>query len=275
MADKDLPTIEEIKAASELLSQPNMSTKVVKINDRIAVKYGCAVSLLEAETMKFVALNSMVPVPKVLAAFAEEETSLKFIVMELVPGRTLEALLPTLNAKEKVEVCTLVKNAIDELRRIPEQNYIGGVNRQPLDSAVFWVPDHDPTISGPFDTEADMNEGMLKHLAQNNSAIYVQFLRDLINDTLHGHKTVFTHGDLQPKNIMVNRISSPEDSESRFEIHLIDWEAAAWYPEYWEFCISTFGCRIRHEWLELTRNILQQYHREYLMMQVIFSIAYY
>ncbi|OAF58872.2 hypothetical protein VC83_06312 [Pseudogymnoascus destructans] len=175
MADKDLPTIAEIKAASKLLSQPNMSTKVVKINDRIAVKYGCAVSLLEAETMKFIALNSMVPVPKVLAAFAEEETSLKFIVMELVPGRPLEALLPTLNAKEKVEVCILVKNAIDELRRIPEQNYIGGVNRQPLHSAVFWVPDHDPTISGPFDTEADMNEGMLKHLAQNNSAIYTVF----------------------------------------------------------------------------------------------------
>jgi aminoglycoside phosphotransferase (APT) family kinase protein len=275
MLDGDLPTIAQIKAATEILSQPDAHARVVKINDQIAVKFGTRVSLLEAETMKFIAANSRVPVPRVFAAFSEIETKMNFIVMEFVPGRTLEALLPTLSAEEKVEINIQVKNAIDELRKLQAPNYIGGVNRQPLNNAIFWVPDHDPAISGPFATEAEMNEGMLQHLEQLTPAAYVQFVRGMMNSTLCGHRTVLTHGDLQPKNIMVNRISGHKDNNGRLEIHLIDWESAAWYPEYWEFCSSTFGCRFRPEWLELVQHILHQYPAEYLMMQVIHSVVYY
>ncbi|KFX95507.1 hypothetical protein V490_03821 [Pseudogymnoascus sp. VKM F-3557] len=275
MSDSDLPTIAQIKAATDFLSEPDAHSKVVKINDCIAVKFGTQVPLLEAETMRFIAANSTVPVPKVLAAFSEKETGINFIVMELVQGRTLEALMPTLNTEEKVEISLQIKNAVDKLRGIPQLNYIGGVNRQPLINAVFWVPEHDSAISGPFDTEAAMNEGMLKHLEQQTPAVYAQFLRGIVSSTLCGHKTVFTHGDLQPKNIIVNRISSPEGKKDRFEIYLIDWESAAWYPEYWEFCSSTFGCRFRPEWLELAGFILHQYPTEFLMMQVIYSIVYY
>ncbi|OBT80737.1 hypothetical protein VF21_00346 [Pseudogymnoascus sp. 05NY08] len=275
MSDQDVPTIAQIKAATDFISQPDAHSKVVKISDQIAVKFGTQVPLLEAETMRFIAANSAVPVPKVLATFSEEETGMNFIVMELVQGRTLEDLMPTLNSEEKSEISLQIKNAIDELRSIQPPNYIGGLNRQHLNNAVFWVPEHDPAISGPFDTEAAMNEGMLRHLEQRTPAVYAQFLRGIVNSTLCGHRTVLTHGDLQPKNIIVNRISSPDGKKDGFKVYLIDWESAAWYPEYWEFCSSTFGCRFRPEWLELASHILHQYPTEFLMMQVIYGIVYY
>jgi thiamine kinase-like enzyme len=68
-------------------------------------------------------------------------------------------------------------------------------------------------------------------------------MRAIIENILHGHRTVLTHGDLQPKNIIVNRIGTREDGRGRFEISLIDWEIEGWYPEYWEFYSSTIACR--------------------------------
>jgi thiamine kinase-like enzyme len=78
----------------------------------------------------------------------------------------------------------------------------------------------------------------------------------MIEHILYGHCTVLTHGDLQLKNIIVNRIGTREDGSGRFEISLIDWEIAGWYPEYWEFCSSTIACRWKPDWLEIVPDIL-------------------
>lgn len=272
--DPDVPTIAQIKAATEVLSQPDASATVVKINERLAVKFGTRVSLAEADTMRFISSNSRVPVPKVFAAFSEPETGINFIVMEFVPGSTLQAAWDTLTAKERSEIAALVKDAMDELRSIKPPNYLGGINHQPFSDGVFWVPDHNPAISGPFANQSDMNEGILERLRQSEPAPYVEFMRGLIEGTLHDHRTVLTHGDLQPKNIMINRIGTQEDGSGRFEIRLIDWEMAGWYPEFWEFCSATIACRWKPNWLEMVRRILHQYPNEYLLMQVIYSIVY-
>ncbi|KAB8211171.1 hypothetical protein BDV34DRAFT_185276 [Aspergillus parasiticus] len=78
-----------------------------------------------------------------------------------------------------------------------------------------------------------MNKGLLRRLSQSENAQYVQLLQRMVDATLHGHRTVFTHGDLQPKNIMVERTGSYEDGCPAFKTTLIDWEVAGWYPEYW------------------------------------------
>lgn len=37
---------------------------------------------------------------------------------------------------------------------------------------------------------------------------------------------VFTHGDIIPQNIMV---------DENYQVSgIVDWEAAGWYPDYWE-----------------------------------------
>jgi hypothetical protein len=82
--------------------------------------------------MEFISSNTGVPMSKVFAAVTEPETKTTFIIMEFVPGATLEPLQSTLNAKEKSDICFQVRDAINELQKLPPPNYSGGIGRKPL-----------------------------------------------------------------------------------------------------------------------------------------------
>lgn len=155
--------------------------------------------------MKFLAANSKVPVPKVLAAFKDPDTGKNYIIMEYVPGDTLEKLLPSVSPAEKAAICNSIKDAITELRSIPAPDYFGMLNHQPYLDGVFYTSPLDPKISGPFASQEDLNLGIIEMLRRTESEQYIRMLRDMVDLTLKNHRTVFTHGDLQPKNIMVER----------------------------------------------------------------------
>ncbi|OGM42618.1 hypothetical protein ABOM_009584 [Aspergillus bombycis] len=269
-----LPTVAEIEAATEVLSTPDTSAKVVRVNKHFAVKMGNGVPLIEAENMKFLAANSKVPVPKVYAAFRDPGTKKTYIIMQYLHGDTLQKLLPSLTQAEKAAICNSIKNAITELRSIPPPGYFGMLNRQPYLDGVFWTKALDPKISGPFENQEDMNLAILRRLRQTESDQYIQLLRTMVNRTLKCHRTVFTHGDLQPKNIMVERLGD-RDGCPEFRVTLLDWESAGWYPEFWDFCNATIACRFKPDWLELVPDILDQYPIEFLMMQVVYASVFY
>ncbi|KAB8262386.1 kinase-like domain-containing protein [Aspergillus pseudonomiae] len=250
-----LPTLAEIEAATEVMSIPEKYTKVVRVNKHFAVKFGHGIPLLDAENMKFLAANSKVPVPKVYTAFRDRGTKKTYIIMQYIHGDTLQELLPSLNQAEKAAICNSIKNAITELRSIPP-------------------PGLDPQISGPFENQADMNLAILRRLRQTESDQYINLLRNMVNQTLKHYRTVFTHGDLQPKNIMVERLGD-RDGCPEFKIILLDWGSAGWYPEFWDFCNATIACRFKPDWLELVPDILDQYSVEFLMMQVVYASVYY
>lgn len=101
-----------------------------------------------------------------------------------------------------------------------------------------------------------------------------------MSDTLKGHGAVFTHGDPQPKNILVSRVGTRDDGRGEFKIKIIDWETSGWYPEYWEFCNSPYvpllvAFNVRPEWLELVQQVMPIYTMEYLMLQAIRSLLFY
>lgn len=271
----DLPTVAEIEAAVEVLSMPDNSAKVVRVKDKFAVKFGNGIPLSEAENMEFLAANSNVPVPKVYAAFIDPETNRTFIIMEYVAGNNLQVLLPSLTATQKEAICMLVRDAIIELRNIPPPSYFGTLNRRPYHDGVFWTKDNNPLISGPFANQQEMNRGILERLRRTESCQYVQLLQKMVESTLHDHHSVFTHGDLQPKNIMVEGVEPRDGGSLPFKITIIDWEIAGWYPEFWDFCNATISCRFKPDWLELIPDILDEYPVEYLMMQVVYGTVFY
>ena len=201
-----LPTIAKIEASSEILSMPdNLDNlaKVVRVKEHFAVKFGNGIPLSEAENMIFLAANSNVPVPKVYDTFVEPETNRTSIIMEYVSGDNLQKLLPSLTSVEKAIICKRVRDAITELRKIPPPDYLGTLNRKPYHDGVFWTKDNNPIISGPFAKQTEMNRGILERMRQLEYPQYIQLLQQMVDRTLHGHRTVFTHGDLQPKNIIV------------------------------------------------------------------------
>lgn len=85
-SDPVIPSIEESRASTYILSPSDASATVVKVSQHVAVKFGARISLLEAENLKFVSEHSNVPVPKALATMTEPETSCSFTVMEYVEG---------------------------------------------------------------------------------------------------------------------------------------------------------------------------------------------
>ncbi|GMG14490.1 unnamed protein product [Aspergillus oryzae] len=269
-----LPTVAEIEAATEIISSPDTSAKVARVNKHFAVKMGHGVTLMEAENLKFLATNSKVPVPRVYAAFKDPDTKKTYIIMQYLHGDNLQKSLPSLTQVEKATICSLIKDAITELRSIPPPDYLGMLNRRPYLDGVFWTEGLIPKISGPFENQEDMNLAIIEKLRQTESEPYIRLLRNMVKRTLNGHRTVFTHGDLQPKNIMVEKLRG-RDGGPEFRITLLDWESAGWYPEFWDFCNATIACRFKPDWLELVPDILDQYPVEFLMMQVVYSSVFY
>ncbi|KAI2892815.1 hypothetical protein CBS63078_747 [Aspergillus niger] len=249
-----LPTVPEIEAATERLSMADEYDQVFRVGERFAVKSGYGVPLIEGETMKFLEEHQVPHGSR--------------------PWDTLENLLPSLDPSEKAIICKLIKDAMSKLRSIPSPGYFGMLNRQPFLDGVFWTEDNNPKISGPFTDQEDLNLAIIERMSQIEREQYIRLLRPMIDQTLRGHRPVFTHGDLQPKNIMVERLGV-RDGCPEFKITLLDWEGAGWFPEYWEFCNATIACRFKPDWLELVPNILEQYSLEFLMMQVVYASVFY
>ncbi|KAI2735148.1 hypothetical protein DTO013E5_9489 [Penicillium roqueforti] len=168
-----------------------------------------------------------------------------------------------------------IRQAINELRAIPSPGYFGNLNGTPYIDGVLSTPDNNPIISGPFKDQKQMNQGILERLGQMQSPHYIRLLKEMVNRTLKNHRIVFTHGDLQPKNIIVERKGVCNNGDADFKVTLIDWNLSGWYPEFWDFCNSTLYCQMKPDWLELIPDIFDQYPIEYLMMQVVYSSVFY
>ncbi|KAL4908828.1 hypothetical protein BDW74DRAFT_145387 [Aspergillus multicolor] len=258
-----LPTKAEIDAATEVLNAADTSARVVRVNGRFAAKVGRKVSLIEAETMKFLAANSKVRVPKVYDAFNDPEINMTYIIMDYIPGITLRDLLLSLNGEEKAKICELIKEQLTELRSIPPPDHFGMLEHLPYLDGVFWNRGLDLRMCGPFAKEEDLNRGMIEKLRQTESEEYIRLLRTMMDRTLHAQK-----------NIMIERLDDSNGAPD-FKVTLIDWESSGWYPEYWDFCNATIACRFKRDWIELVPDILDEYPLEFLMMQVVYSSVYY
>jgi thiamine kinase-like enzyme len=88
------------------------------------------------------------------------------------------------------------------------------------------------------------------------------------------HQIVFTHADLQGRNIIVRRTDSDIEGHSKIELTIIDWEMSGWYPEYWEFCNSLIMNTFATEWNDIIQDTLDVYTNEYLWMQKVRNILF-
>ncbi|CEI68823.1 hypothetical protein FVEN_g11134 [Fusarium venenatum] len=176
-----IPTIVEIRASTVVLSTPDASATVVRVGENLAVKLGRTVTLLEADNLRFLSTNSKVPVPEVYATMVEPETNSKFIVMEYIDAKILADLWPCLEAPDKLEIVGQIRAILQDLRSLKPPSYFGSLDRRPLEDGCFWTPGRNPAMSGPFDTEDDLNEGMLKKMAGTQHQKYLAFLRTVMS----------------------------------------------------------------------------------------------
>ncbi|SPO01160.1 uncharacterized protein DNG_03907 [Cephalotrichum gorgonifer] len=105
--------------------------------------------------------------------------------------------------------------------------------------------DYFPYTAPACRNELEFNDYLLTGLMYHTPpALRTAFSRRLRT----GHRVVFTHADLAPRNIIVR------DGKI---VGLLDWEDAGWYPEYWEYVkfFHRVGSGSLWDWLRYADDI--------------------
>lgn len=157
---------------------------------------------------ELVRANTSISVPRVYEYYKSAE--FEHLVMERMPGRTLEKAWPTLEAYEKEKIADDVVALLHELRKLRSPNIKAALlHRKPIRSGLVGI--------------VDFNCEMFSHLPSNEQiSSYIQTR----TAGLQPQPNVYTHGDLDWSNILVT---------NKNVSGIIDWESSGYFPAYWEW----------------------------------------
>ena len=271
-----LPTNAEIEESEVVLSAYS-NRKVVRVGRHFVVKYGEGIDIIEGENMLYVRKATTITVPKVYALYTELCTGKNFIIMEFVEGDTLALIWQDLSATQKSHITTQLRDSYDELRQLPSPGYFGSLGKRPLLDEIFWTREKIPSINGPFETEHTLNEAMAqKYVYDGRKSYKADYYRQSLPHVFRDHRPTYTHADCQRKNIIVRKvppregyISADQFLEDEFEVTIIDWEKAGWYPSYWEFCLAIYALRWDDDWCLRIQDFLLPYYAEAPWLQML------
>ncbi|KAF5019120.1 hypothetical protein F66182_8889 [Fusarium sp. NRRL 66182] len=149
--------------------------------------------------------------------------------------------------------------------------------------------DSDPRVNGPFRNAEEV--GFALGLASQNfwdelgrPAWLPRFFTQHLGAALKDHEAKFSHGDVQMRNIMVEKVldnsSSGEaelDGEETEKHHeyrvsgIVDWESAGWYPAYWEYASALARAHEEIDWPEHVGRMMRPYPLELSMILLVFQ----
>ncbi|MCJ1402549.1 hypothetical protein MMC11_005769 [Xylographa trunciseda] len=175
--------------------------------------------------MRLVKQYTSVPIPLVI--FSDYEAGKGTIGMSFIPDYPLKFLWDRLDERDKERLCREIWSMITQWRQIP---------RPPkLFDLYQCLADGSPATKDPLLKDLDdppkplcTEEALRDRIHQR----YLRYAAQRYADTLpsmlpRSNVSVFHHGDIAPRNIMVD--------ESGHITGIIDWELAGWYPDYWEY----------------------------------------
>jgi len=230
--------------------------KVRYIGHNQMIKFRCDAT--EFEAMEFVRQNTTIPVPRVFGAYNGTDGT-QDLVMEVVPGNTLNVMWQTLTPDQKTSIATELAGYLSQLRTLqpPIEGFVGSLmlgsgydNR--LGSRRF----------GPFKSIADFH----KFVRRGDAMDLWAFDNDVtsVHNKPDSYVTKFTHADFSPENIMVKdgKITA-----------VIDWEFGGWFPEYWEYAKMYFGWRpYREDFYHAMDKVLTTYPQELAADKALLSV---
>jgi thiamine kinase-like enzyme len=83
---------------------------------------------------------------------------------------------------------------------------------------------------------------------------------------------VFSHSDLQAKNILVHNTQAQGSSvKNDFEISVVNWEEAGWYPDYWEYAAMFVGFLWTDDWLKRLEQIVDPWPGQAAVLRMLFQ----
>ncbi|KKK20035.1 hypothetical protein P175DRAFT_0144665 [Aspergillus ochraceoroseus IBT 24754] len=99
---------------------------IVRIDNNLVIKSGDLRSH-EAQTLRFIANNTTIPVPKVHDVRWEDGRVMS-ITMDYMPGKRLDEAWDTLDSDQKLSIADELHSYVAQLRRLKGE-YIGAIDR--------------------------------------------------------------------------------------------------------------------------------------------------
>ena len=194
----------------------------------ICIKYDNGPSgMWEASTLRFIAQNTSIPVPRVYCAV--ERKGGTYVVMKHIRGEMAGRGWVRRSEASKERILGQLKGFIREMRGLKPP-----VGREGRVSNVDGGPLFDVRLPGteleygPFDDFRAFH----RHLREGFE--FNEKLPEEIKELIQLHDkieppNVFTHGDLSSLNILVRG----DDV-----VGIVDWQTAGWFPYYWEWATA-------------------------------------
>lgn len=267
-----LPSMDEILAADQTFptNTEDKCRQVVLVKENFIVKHGVSpwVSENEGHALLLLAKYPSIPAPRLYAMYRNEENRL-FLVMEYKPGTPLNTVWDGLSEYDKLDITGQLRDIFAQVRQIPSPWLFSNVTGGPLRHRFFLSTKPTPQINGPFITESDFSMAMAIRSRRNwESSGYKpwssEFFERHLPAALAGHTIVFTHDDLQRKNIIMSREGGGAAGGSLDEraggwrvTAVVDWEDAGWYPSYWEYASAFVDFIWDDDWPEKFERIIE------------------
>ncbi|TVY25258.1 hypothetical protein LHYA1_G007005 [Lachnellula hyalina] len=241
------------KVGHRLYGKPNAYELVQRLPFGLYLKYSGDPDAFRNEfnALKLVRQYSSVPVPRPLdLVIAPTKSDYPFyspdiyLVTSRVPGIPIARCQDMLSDEDGAEIVAQMQVYLAQIRAIPKVvspeyaicDTLGGACRDPRIKGANPV--------GPFLDEA----------------AFSQVLRNSDEPSRRGHEIVFTHGDLNSWNILVDRVVRPDGTRGWTVTGIVDWETSGYYPEYWDYTKALFeGFRYTERWRDFMHDIFRAF----------------
>lgn len=217
----DTPSI-AVPADAEPLFPNSIGPQIFATSDGTRIiKAGPTVKLSEAESMRYVAQHTSIPVPPVYEFYIRDGNG--YIVMGRLAGERLTHVWPQLSADLQLAVAKQIRGFVTELQNLSGDFY-GALWQQPCEDIFFHhLPYGTKSITyGPYRSRQQYNQGLIDALQNSKPPDNATDSHDDIIDKLLQLKDdskLFSHGDLHRGNILVDRVTGEVTG-------VLDWEHA-------------------------------------------------
>ncbi|TVY35184.1 hypothetical protein LOCC1_G008040 [Lachnellula occidentalis] len=236
-----------------LYGKPNAYEPVQRLPFGLYLKYSGDPDAFRNEfnALKMVRQYTSVPVPRPLDLVVTPTKSDDpfyshdvYLLTSRVPGIPLARCHDMLSDEDGAEFVAQMQLYLAQIRAIPKLvcpeyaicDTLGGACRDPR------IKDANPV--GPFLDEA----------------AFSQVLRNPDEPSRRGHEIVFTHGDLNSRNILVDQVVRPDGTRGWTVTGIVDWETSGYYPEYWDYTKALFeGFRYTERWRDFMHDIFRAF----------------
>ncbi|MCJ1444186.1 MAG: hypothetical protein MMC23_004687 [Stictis urceolatum] len=198
----------------------------------------------EAANVEFIKEKTTIPVQTIIEAWSEDEDRY-FLLARRVPGTTMCEAWPFLSEDDRERIAKQTADYLAQLRNL-QSPMIESLGGKPVYDAFLFPGDYE-NPSGPLGSD----KALWNKIASSIAHIPEKAQQYLKSRMPPAQPYTFSHRDLTDVNIMVDNGNLSG---------IIDWEAAGYYPVWWEYVGAGIGHGLQDkEWKNLLRKHMPKY----------------